>query len=98
MSLPWLMGDRSKGRILIPGAGVAVASAPLGATCPLRAAAGHQPYLWPSDHSDRRRTEPGSLLSPVPGDGAERTAIDPSVAAAQLDRVCVSDTETFVGH
>jgi hypothetical protein len=36
-------------------------------------------------------------LSAVPGDRAERAAVNPQVAQAQLDRVRVSDPEASVG-
>jgi hypothetical protein len=74
-----------------------VAAAPLGAARTLRASAGHQPHLGDGNGGDRRRTEAGPLLSAVPGDHAECTAVDPSMEAAELDRVGVADPAASVG-
>ena len=73
-----------------------MAAAPVGAARPLWASTGDQAHVGEGDRGERRRTEAGSLLSAVSGDPAERTAVDPSVAAA-LDRVGVSDPDAALG-
>src|SRR6266581_8340689 len=79
------------------GGGVALAGAPVGAACALRAAACHESHLWGGDRGESGRTQTGSLLCAVFGDPVERSAADPPVAAAPLDRVCLSDVEASVG-
>src|SRR6266699_6229075 len=63
----------------------------------LRAVACHESHLWGGDRGDSGRTQTGSLLCAVFGDPVERSAADPPVAAAPLDRVCLSDVEASVG-
>ncbi len=74
-----------------------MAAAPLGATRPLCTSASHQSSLGEGDRGGRRRTGTRALLSAVSGDGAERTTVDPAVAAAHVDRVCLSDAEASAG-
>ena len=70
-----------------------MAAAPWGAARTLWASTGHQSPVWEGDRGERRRTAAGALLSAVSGEPAERTAVEPSVAAAEWDRVGVSDPE-----
>ena len=70
----------------------------LGAAGALSPSEGGEPHLWSRDSGGRRRTGARSLLSHVPVDVAQCPAVDPAVAAAQLDRVCLPDPEAPVGN
>jgi hypothetical protein len=89
----WAPGPRPR-----PACGpVALARAPLGATGTLWAAAGHEPHLWEGDGRHGGCIRPGALLPAVCGDDVERSATEPTMATAHLERVCFADAEACVG-